>query len=303
MCEDADLVKYLKKSLGYALSGDTSLEAFFILYGPKTRNGKGTCMETMLNITGDYSNSLSPASISKRSVSSNNPTPEFARVSGVRLVNISEPDKGLKLNVALIKRLTGGDPIIARYLNENPFEYRPQFKMFVNTNHLLEIDDDTIFSSNRVKMIPFDRHFTLEQRDPGLKATLNEPKNLSGIFNWLIEGYNLFKKEGLEMPAKAKDALEKYREECDTVAVFFEDREVFEECSDNDWIKTQPLYDEFLPWCKKMGVEKISQKAFVATLKGKGMVDRHRADGHIVKGYKFVEKASETQTDEVKKSQ
>jgi putative DNA primase/helicase len=295
-CGDSELGKYLQKALAYALTGDTSLEVFFILYGAKTRNGKGTLMETMLNITGDYSSSLSPASIAKKSISSNNPTPEFARVAGVRLVNISEPDKGLKLNVALMKRLTGGDSMIARNLFENSFEYRPQFKMFINTNHLLGIDDDTIFSSNRVKMIPFDKHFTEEERDLTLKAEFSNPKNASGILNWLIEGYTLFKKEGLEMPKRAVEALKEYRKECDTIALFVED--TLDRCDDTAWVKTSVLYGTYKSWCVDKDIESKSQKEFVATLKGKGLVERHRTDGHVVKGYKFKE--DETQSNDKK---
>jgi len=289
MCEDKELSAYLQRTLGYALSGDTSKECLFIFWGSKTRNGKGTLMETTLQVMGDYAKSLSPASLSMKSRSSDTPSPEFAGVAGVRLVTVSEPDKGMKLNVALAKRLTGGDPIIARYLHRNPIEYRPQFKIFINTNHLLEIDDDTIFTSGRINMVPFENHFEESKRDSGLKDTFKKPENASAIFNWLLEGYQLFKRKGLIPPKKAKDALITYRKECDTVSLFIESNLV--KCDDTEWIKTSVLYNEYKKWFVDCDIEGKSQKEFIAALRQKGLLERHRTDGHIVKGFKLKEEA------------
>jgi putative DNA primase/helicase len=235
----------------------------------------------------DYAKSLSPASIAKKSASSDKPKPEFARLAGMHFVNIGEPDKGLSLNVALMKRLTGGEPIIARELHKNPVEYVPQFKLFINSNHRLAIDDDTIFSSDRIKMIPFDRHFDETERDATLKAEFKKSENVSGIFNWLLEGYKLFINEGLTMPARAEAALIEYRRECDTIALFMENE--LTKCTDKKWIKTNDLYERYRPWCIDNNIEEKSQKEFVAIIRNKNLLDRDRKDGHIVKGYKFKE--------------
>jgi len=287
MCEDKELSIYLQKALGYAMSGDTSTECLFIICGRKTRNGKGTCMEAVSKIMGGYGKSLSPASLAQRSGTGDRPSPEFARVVGVRLVNVSEPDKGMVLNVGLAKRLTGGDSIIARYLHRNPIEFRPQFKIYINSNHYMEIEDDTIFTSGRIKMIPFDRHFDETERDNTLKDTFKKPENASGIFNWLLDGYRLFEKEGLTPPPKAVEALTMYRKECDTVGLFMET--ALNKCDEKIHVKTSVLYDVYKSWSTDFDIEPKSQKDFVATLRDKGLVDRHRNDGHIIKGYKLKE--------------
>lgn len=124
---------YLQKALGYSLTGTAEHECFFILYGSTSRNGKGTCLRTMLEMMGAYGATANASTISKQDKqrSGSQPTEDIARLAGARFVNISEPDKGMELSSALIKTLTGQDWITARYLNENSFEYLPQFKLFI----------------------------------------------------------------------------------------------------------------------------------------------------------------------------
>jgi putative DNA primase/helicase len=115
MCGDADTAAFLQMALGYALTGDTSQECFFIFYGNTTRNGKSTLSETVAHIMGDYARTIQPQTLSRRSSDGAAASPDMARLKGARLVNMPEPEKGLELNIALIKQLTGGDkqPLLA----------------------------------------------------------------------------------------------------------------------------------------------------------------------------------------------
>lgn len=116
-------------------------------------------METFMRLMGDYGKTAKPDTIAqKQTVNGSGPSEDIARLVGVRFVNIPEPDKKLVLSAALVKTLTGNDTVTARFLNENSFEYRPQFKLFINTNHLPTVTDVTLFSSGRAKIIPFERH-------------------------------------------------------------------------------------------------------------------------------------------------
>ena len=94
-----------------------------------------------------------------RNTNASGPSEEIARLAGIRFVNISEPEKKLTFNAALVKRLTGNDTINARYLHENSFDFKPVFKIFINTNYLPNVSDMTLFDSGRLKIIPFKRHF------------------------------------------------------------------------------------------------------------------------------------------------
>ena len=177
LCGDADLALYLQKALGYALTGDTSLECLFILYGATSRNGKGTTMETFLGIMGDYEKTSNPEMLSTKfgNTNASGPSEEIARLAGVRFVNISEPEKKITFNAALVKRITGNDTLNARLLHENSFDFKPNFKIFINTNYKPSVSDMTLFYSNRLKLIPFKRHFEENEQDKGLKTSLQSP--------------------------------------------------------------------------------------------------------------------------------
>ena len=140
-------------------------------------------------------------STQKQTVNSSGPSEDIARLAGARVVNISEPDKKMVLSAALVKTLTGNDKITARFLNENSFEFYPQFKFFINTNHLPKVTDVTVFSSGRVKVIPFERHFSEAEQDKGLKKKLAQVGNLSGILNWCLDGLRLAQETGFDPPS------------------------------------------------------------------------------------------------------
>jgi putative DNA primase/helicase len=132
----------------------------------------------------------------------------MARLKGARLVTVPEPEKGLELNIALIKQLTGGDTYTARFLNANPFEFRPEFKIFINTNHLPRTADNTVFTSSRVKIIPFERHFEENEQDTGLKKLFRKEINKSAVLNWAVEGWRLIQETGFDAPPTVDAAIE-----------------------------------------------------------------------------------------------
>lgn len=269
-----ELEKYLQKALGYGLSGDTSEECFFLLYGPTTRNGKGTIMETYMRMLGGYGRAARPETIAMRQyVNSSGPTEDIAKLCGARAVNISEPDKQLVLSAATVKSLTGNDTMTARFLNENSFEFRPQFKLFINTNHLPKANDMTIFSSGRVKVLPFDRHFSSEEQDKTLKRRLCY--ELTGVLNWCVEGYRLMREEGFEAPDSVQEATAQYRRDSDKLARFVED------CLESDFLGEEPVqevYSVYRRWCEKNGQKADGYPTFKQGIQGYGQVVRKRLE-------------------------
>lgn len=135
MSGDADKSAFLQKALGYALSGDSRFECLFFLYGATTRNGKSTLMESVLRVFGDYGLTVAPETIAAKQRNSSGPSEDLARLAGRRLANISEPSRGMRLNAAQVKSMTGNDSINARFLHCNSFDFRPQFKLYINTNY------------------------------------------------------------------------------------------------------------------------------------------------------------------------
>ena len=242
---------YLQKAIGYALTGDTKMECLFILYGPTSRNGKGTTMESILRIMGEYGKNADPTMLqAKFNAQSGGPSEEIARLAGARFVNISEPEKKITLDAALTKRLTGNDTITARYLHENSFEFRPNFKIFINTNHLPNITDLTLFESGRIKIIPFDRHFEENEQDKGLKQLFAEPENMSGILNWMLEGYRKFREEKLDMPDSVINATQEYRMASDKISQFCEACLVEKLGSE---LRSKAVYNRYKEWSVENG--------------------------------------------------
>jgi len=288
---DCEKATFLRKALGYALTGDSRYEALFLLYGPTTRNGKGTCMETFMRIMGDYGKTARPETIGmKINGNSGNPTEDIARLVGARFVNISEPDKRLVLSTALVKTLTGNDTINARFLHENSFDYRPQFKLFINTNHLPQVNDLTLFTSGRVKIIPFERHFEEHEQDHRLKGILSKPKNLSGILNWCITGYLLMEREGLEMPDSVRIATDQYKHNSDKIALFMEEAMIKVPHSE---VRTSKVYSAYKLWCYENGYKSESSRNFNAALAAIVEIERRRpiTGGEkttMISGYQLV---------------
>ena len=295
MMNDADLALYLQKALGYALTGDTSLECLFILYGATSRNGKGTTMETFLKIMGDYGKTSNPEMLSTKfgNTNASGPSEEIARLAGVRFVNISEPEKKITFNAALVKRMTGNDTLNARFLHENSFDFKPNFKIFINTNYKPSVSDMTLFYSNRLKLIPFKRHFEEHEQDKGLKNFFAEPANLSAIFNWCYEGYKCFRSDALNDPAAVLSATKEYQEESDRIGQFvdawLEEGEAYE-------VRTSAAYKLYGEWCDKYGYRKENSTNFNNAIQRFFPIKRKRPNGEsggpttMLIGCRFLEK-------------
>ncbi len=247
---------------GHCLSGSTKFECFFILYGEKTRNGKGTFNSTMMKMHGDYAQALQPESLSVKSFYSNSEAPNeaIASLAGVRYVCVSEPGENFVLNSDLIKTLTGGDPVRARFLRQHFFTYIPCFKIVINTNYLPKILDDTVFESERLVLLNFDVHYDANTRDNTLKKKFIKEENLSGIFNWCYEGYKMLECSGtLKMPDKSKMLFSKYREESDTMQQFID------EClvkSEGARTTLKSVYECYKKWTDENGFQKCSKSTF-----------------------------------------
>jgi putative DNA primase/helicase len=185
----------------------------------------------------------------------------------------------LLLNAALVKQLTGGDTLVARFLNNNPFEYRPEFKPFINTNHLPQITDDTVFTSGQMVIIPFTRHFAENEQDKNLKKIFCYSNNLSGILNWLIEGYRLLKSEGLEPSERIKQALADYRQDSDVIGAFLAEMVA---PSSSEKLLTRDLFQSYSTWLNDTGLRALSVQQFVAELRKRYVVKRYGAVGKVV---------------------
>ncbi len=271
---DKDRIRYLQKAIGYAMSGDTRLECMFILYGPTSRNGKGTTMETVLRILGEYGRTAKPDMLSKKSFAdSSGPSEDVARLNGARMVNVSEPEKSMVLDASLTKQMTGNNTLTARYLRENSFEFKPQFKLFIDTNHQPQISDMTLFESDRIRIIPFNRHFTADERDIDLKSFFAEPENLSGILNWCLEGFALYQAEGLKMPESVEAATAEYRAQSDRITMFT--TQCIQKQAGQE-LRSSAIYERYKTWCGENGYKYENAANFRKKMEAAGFVYQRR---------------------------
>lgn len=207
---DAELIRFLQQMAGYALTGDTSEHALFFIYGAGG-NGKSVFLNTLSGILGEYATT---AAMDTFTASHNDKHPtDLAMLKGARLVSASETEDGRAWAEAKIKQMTGGDPITARFMRQDFFTFRPEFKLVIVGNHkprLNNVDDAT---RRRLNIIPFIHKPTTP--DPDLERALRD--EWPAIFRWMVDGCLDWQAHGLVRPSVVIEATREY----------FEDQDVF----------------------------------------------------------------------------
>lgn len=210
--KDEELIKFIQRVMGYACTGSTKEHALFFFYGTGG-NGKGTLLNTVLNILNDYAVTAG-MDVFTESKHDRHPT-ELAALMGARLVVAQETDEGRKWAEAKIKALTGGDPITARFMRQDFFTFFPKFTLIIAGNHKPSIQTVDEAMRRRLHLIPFTVTIPKENRDPDLSEKLKQES--SGIMKWMIDGVVEYHKEGLNPPRSVIDATEGYFEDENTL--------------------------------------------------------------------------------------
>jgi putative DNA primase/helicase len=242
---DQELIKFIQKAVGYTLTGSIQEQCMFILYGDGA-NGKSVFLEVLSTMLGDYAvNAQVDTILSKKGVGTN-ASSDLARLKGARMVTTSEPNEGSKFNEGLIKQITGGDRITARFLYGKEFEFHPEFKLWLSTNYKPVIRGTDMGIWRRIRLVPFEAKFTKEKQDKTLAQKL--VREIPKIINWAISGALLWQKEGLESPASIEDATKEYKNEMDIINTFVD------ECCQvvkNYETGAKEVYDEYANWSKQ----------------------------------------------------
>lgn len=214
-----DVIDFLQRAIGYSLTGDTSEQCLFLLYGIGA-NGKSTCLEVVHKLLGDYAERAEFSTfLHKDRDSVRN---DLAKLRGARFVAAGEVDEGRRLAESLVKSLTGEDTVSARFLFGEFFDFRPQFKLFLAANHLPVIRGTDYAIWRRIRVIPFIVTIPVEEQDRTLPAKLKA--ELSGILAWAVRGCLAWQQEGrLIEPEAVRAATTAYQTEMDTLAAFIEE--------------------------------------------------------------------------------
>jgi putative DNA primase/helicase len=256
------LISFLQRAVGYALTGDTREQCLFILWGTGA-NGKSTFVTTIQAILGDYAlQTPTETLLAKRTEYIPN---DIARLKGARFVSAIESAEGRKLNEPLIKQMTGGDKISARFLHREWFDFYPEFKIFLATNHkpVIRGTDHAIW--RRIRLIPFTVTIPEPEQDKELSRKLLA--EASGILNWALEGCLAWQHGGLGVPDEVKEATEEYRSEMDVLAAFLADCCIVDP---NARVLNKELYTAYESWCRENGEEPLGQRSLGRSLGERG---------------------------------
>lgn len=257
-----DLIRFVDKALGYSLTGSTREQCFFILH-EEGSNGKSTFLNITSYIMGDYARSTPSETLTAKK--SSGPRNDIARLAGSRFVSSVETNLQEDAAEELLKRITGSDVVVARFLNNEFFEFRPQFKIWMACNHQPVIKGADIAIWRRIHNIPFDRHFAEHERDRDMPDKLQA--EAPGILSRMVRGCLLWQQEGLAQPESVRTATEQYQRASNPLTEFIDERC---ETGENFSISKQELHEAYLNYCSTYKEKPLSKRQFGIYMKAKG---------------------------------
>lgn len=259
---DSEVRGFLRRSAGLALTGDASEHHFWFLFGPG-RNGKSTLTNLLLHVLGDYGMTAAEHLLERGP--DRHPT-ELAALRGARLAVSHETQEGRRLDETRVKKLTGGDPIPARFMRGDYFQFDPTHKLWLHGNHkpVISGTDEAIWS--RPLLVDFAVIIPPEERDTHLSEKLEA--EASGVLNWALLGCLEWQKAGLCPPASVRSAIASYRLEEDRIGAFLAERTV-EEPGGREGATA--LFGAYQDWCKREGEEPVSGTKFGRSLNERGI--------------------------------
>jgi putative DNA primase/helicase len=281
------MISYLQRAVGYTLTGSTIEQILFLPHGTGS-NGKSVFLETIRALMGEYSAVIQSRSLTTNRSDINN---DIAALVGTRFVCCSENNSDSKLDEEVIKLLTGGEAITARFLHQEFFTYKPKFKLWWSFNHAPVVSDQTFSIWRRIKIIPFLEVITPDEMDKNMVTKLTN--ELPGIFNWAVEGLKEYYKNGLQEPEDVTGATTSYKDDQDVLMDFFELNYVFTD-NEKDVFNATTLYLNYKDWWFETETEKpMTGTKFGRLCRDRGIRKVRHNDGNYythIRMMSFVEK-------------
>ncbi len=288
--DDCELIGFIQRLLGYALTGTVVEHLLPIFYGGGS-NGKGLFIETIMDVLGsDFACKINAEMLMSRP-NDRHPT-ELADLHGKRLVVASETDDGRRLREGFVKEITGGDTLKARRMREDFWQFRPSHTLLLLTNQKPRVHGTDHGIWRRLVLIPFQQRFWDPDRGESGSERLRADKHLRdhlaaehpGILAWLVEGCLAWQNDGLGQSKVIANATSEYRESQDVLGAFIEDRCVEGAQSS---VKASDLYGEYCRWCETTGERAMSQRTFGGVMCGRG-IHRRKSNGVWYDGISIV---------------
>lgn len=274
---DSTMAAFLQRAVGYTLTGSTAEEVLFFAHGPAA-TGKSTFLEALKATLGEYARTADfEAFLARRG--DGGVRSDLARLAGARLVLGVEVEDGKRLAEGLLKQLTGGDTVTARFMYQDFFEYRPQFKLWLGANHRPRVSasDEAIW--RRIIQVPFLEVVPPDRRDPALKRALTtDPDARSAILAWAVQGCFAWHRDGLNVPASVVDYTAEYRAENDPLAIWLDDTCELRPDATATAAELRASYEH---WASREGDRPIGSRKFADALKARGCHNNDRGTGGV----------------------
>ena len=261
---DGKIQAFLQRAVGYSLTGLTREQCIFIFYGTG-QNGKTTFLEAVRTVMGDYqAHAEFSTFLHDRNRTIRN---DLAGLRGKRFVSSIEANPGDRLDESVVKTVTGGDPITARFLHKEFFTYLPTYKVFLGVNDKPHIRGSSKGTWRRIRLVPFEVEIADEKQDKHLLEKLRPER--AGILAWAVRGLEQWRDPGLQPPPAVVNATEEYREEMDVLGSFLDESCVREPGA---YVSAKELYGEYRNHCKRNGEPELTQRDLGLVLKQRGFV-------------------------------
>jgi putative DNA primase/helicase len=270
MQDNRDLIAFIQRAVGMSLTGVIRDHKLFVPYG-KGQNGKSTLFGALLKTLGPDYAMKAPLGLLMAKQNEQHPC-ERADLFGKRLVVCIEVEEGQRLAESLVKELTGGDPIRARFQKKDFFEFWPTHHLFLCVNHKPTVRGTDTGIWRRLALTPFSVSISDKEKDRELPEKLQAEH--AGILAWAVRGCLAWQREGLGEPAAVEEATSQYRQSQDTLARFIE------ECcivAPNARARTGDLLKAYRKWS---GNDHATQRWLGEALIEKGY-GRHPSGGYV----------------------
>jgi putative DNA primase/helicase len=255
---DKELQLFIKKCVGYTLTGDMSEQVFFFVHGASGNNGKSTLINLIRKMLGDYGIHTPTDSFLVKQYDNNIPA-DLARLAGARMVTAIEANANRQIDEAKIKGITGGEPITARFMRENFFQFAPEFKLWFVANDRPRVrgTDDAFW--RRVRLIPLNVAIPADEVDPDLPVKLQA--EWPGILAWAVRGCQKWQKEKLLQPDAIREATEAWHSEMDHIKQFADEQVIV---TPGMKVAASTLFDLYKNWCLQHGEHHLTVQEFKA---------------------------------------
>ena len=266
--------QFLQRASGYSLSGNISSHCFFILYG-EGGNGKSTFIDTIFDLMGDYAGKIGVDTIIEQQTLSTAVESDLASLHGLRLVLASEPNARKKLNTSVMKQMTS-EIMRGKWYHQGRFSFKTTHKLWIETNHKLNIPDDDDGTWRRLKQLPW----IVKIPDSEIIRDFHEKlkTEYSGILNWMIDGYKKWQIFNIGESPNTKIEKEKYRHEEDKIYQFLQELYTITG-NDEDREPKKQVYENYSDWCKHNGARPLSSISLYRRLLKKGNIGEGGSGG------------------------